>query len=260
MEDATPQPEQPLQNTMMEENKKALRRKAKAPRGGAPGIWAVRLANNGGPLAGDQCAFDLNLFRCEADARRSVARFNFDTELREFSSLPAAIKWAKEAAKSDDGKKAAKSTTAAATEEEHGRVGDSWTNDALMPPIDTVPDEQLVVIEVRGARTQERGQHAIIGYDAWFDGERELSNMSDLPHPTVSRAVLEGCIKALLYCDEKKPNTKAVLLSSSSRLPYMAASGMSKGIPKDCRSLADTLRRMCLQRPISVAICDVRAQ
>ncbi|QPB44349.1 hypothetical protein [Medusavirus stheno T3] len=250
--------EEPLQNTMMDENKKSLRRKAKAPRGGAPGIWAVRLANNGGPLAGDQCAFDVNLFRSEADARRSVARFNFETELREFSSLPHAIKWAKEAAKSDDGSKAA--AASAKPEEEHGRVGDSWTNDARMPPIDTVSDEELVCIEVRGARTQERGQHAIIGYEAWFDGERDVSSMSDLPHPTVSRAVLEGCIKALLHCDEKRPNTKAILLSSSSRLPYMAASGMSKGIPKDCRSLADTLRRMCLQRPISVAICDPRAQ
>jgi len=255
-----------------------------------PKIWAIRFLDdndNGGgdvdkiserpqtgrshPVDGTSARFGVNLFSSEEKARKVIRSFNKDAHLRSFHTLPSAIKWAKAeatprdehsgelakiAAKTLASMEVAKPKAAEGDESQLGvRVGDTWLSPAF-PDVESVPEEQTIVIEVQAHRTMHKQtKQLFVGFDAWFDGERKLSERSDLAGPTVSRAVLEGCIRALKKWREDYSSTKKlVYLNSPSILPYLAVCGRRKGMPAGCASLAVSLARMCEELPVAVTI------
>jgi hypothetical protein len=260
MEDVHVAPTPTSANAQVEgEGTKKLRRRRRMIVDGStsPSIWAIRYAPpHDAPITSDsRTAFGTNLFRSEPDMRRATMSIDADIAVRSFSTLPGAIKWAKKPA-------APKDTTAAAAKTEEPNetcVGRTWVSPRF-PRIACADedDDDYLSVEVQAARNFLQDGSQVIGYDCWFDGARDMSKQSDLPKPSVSRAVLEGCINALKQCDEKYGDRKGILLASPSSLPYLAAMGTRKGMPESCQKLANMLQRMCNERPVSVSVCVMR--
>jgi hypothetical protein len=76
--------------------------------------------------------------------------------------------------------------------------------------------------------------------------------MSALPNANVSRAVIEGCMKAIEHArnpEDGFSDATAILLSSPSVIPYLAVSDARKGMPASCKNLAKSFRRTCQGLP-----------
>ncbi|ELR14707.1 uncharacterized protein ACA1_337630 [Acanthamoeba castellanii str. Neff] len=145
----------------------------------SPAIWAAR-HQDGRAFDGDRVEFGFNLFHSEADATRLTAT-----------------------------RAATANRKSIVDKTEAAIVGDTWVSPAF-PDIDGEDDTDVfLTIEVQAARSHGQSGNEIVGYDAWFDGKRELSNMSALPNANVSRAVIEGCMKAIEHA--RNPETGSAM-------------------------------------------------
>jgi len=211
-----------------------------------PSIIALRLIDER-PL--DAIGFGANLFASqhEADAFIRTAPNGHLICSRAFAHLPDAIRWAKGTKHSVPplAQDAASSTL----------VGHTWISPYLLrhepSNLEDPSDEGTLMVEVESDRNFMAGRE-LIGFDAWIDGEKQLSELSELAATTPQRAVLEGCIKALRHISHKTP--RIIYLSSSSPLPYLAVTESYDEMPRKCKRLAQRLRAACLALPTVVSI------
>jgi hypothetical protein len=119
----------------------------------------------------------------------------------------------------------------------------------------TNSDIEPLIVMVEGLVLRLQRGKIVAGYEAWFDGKKDLVKQVKLPPPSKEWASLFGCYDALGYCINEyaigePDNKRNVLLATDNEAVYLALN--DKKLPANCTVLGKRLWELCQELPVHI--------